>query len=68
MIDMDKLEFLKRAERYAEARGDEYYFKHWYTKYREYYNVSDSVWCALTWLYDEETAKLLKYQYYGPSL
>lgn len=68
MINMDKLEFLKRAERYAEARGDEYYFKHWYNKYREYYNVSDSVWCALTWLYDEDTAKLLKYQYYGPSL
>jgi len=68
MINMDTLEFLKRAERYAEARGDEKYFKHWYTKYREYYNVSDSVWCALTWLYDEDTAKLLKYQYYGPSL
>ena len=65
---MDKLEFLKRAEKYAEARGDELFFKEYYTKYREFYNVSDSVWCALTWLYDEDVAKLLKYQYYGPTL
>jgi len=35
---------------------------------REYYNVEYSVWCALTWLYDEDTAKLLKYQYWGPAL
>ena len=65
---MDKLEFLKRAEKYAEARGDGLFFKEYYTKYREFYNISDSVWCALTWLYDEDVAKLLKYQYYGPSL
>lgn len=65
---MDKLGFLIRAEKYAEARGDENYFKHWYTRYREWYGVEDSVWCALTWLYDEDTAKLLKYQYWGPSL
>ena len=57
------MDFLIRAERYAMARGDENYFKHWYTRYREWYNVEDSVWCALTWLYDEEVAKLLKYQY-----
>ena len=65
---MDKLGFLNRAEKYAEARGDENYFKHWYTRYREWYGVEDSVWCALTWLYDEDTAKLLKYQYWGPTL
>lgn len=58
---MDKTEFLKRAERYAEARGDGNWFKEVYTRYREYYDVSDSVWCALTWLYDEQVAKLLKY-------
>ena len=57
------MDFLLRAERYAMARGDENYFKHWYTRYREWYNVEDSVWCALTWLYDEDVAKLLKYQY-----
>ena len=60
---MDKMQFLIRAEKYAAARGDENFFKHWYTRYREYYNVEDSVWCALTWLYDEDVAKLLKYQY-----
>ena len=59
---MDKMQYLIRAEKYAAVRGDEYFFKHWYTRYREYYNVEDSVWCALTWLYDEEVAKLLKYR------
>mgnify|MGYP006289904321 FL=1 len=62
------MDFLIRAEKYANARGDDYWFKHHYTKYREWYNVEDSVWCALTWLYDEDTAKLLKYQYSGPVL
>ena len=57
------MEFLLRAERYAEARGDGGLFKHYYSSYREWYNVEDSVWCALTWLYDEDVAKLLKYQY-----
>ena len=38
-----KMDFLITAEKYAEARGDENYFKHWYTRYREYYNVEDSV-------------------------
>lgn len=65
---MDKLEFLKRAERYAEARGDQNWFKEVYTRYREWYNVEDSVWCALTWLYNEDSANLLKYQYWGPAL
>ena len=56
------MEFLIRAEKYATARGDENWFKHYYTKYREWYNVQDSVWCALTWLYDEHVAKMLRYQ------
>ena len=60
---MYKLEFLKRAESYAAARGDENWFKEVYTRYREWYNVSDSVWCALTWLYDEDSARMLKYKY-----
>ena len=57
-----KLDYLIRAEKYAEARGDENFFKQYYTRYREYYGVEDSVWCALTWLYDEDVAKLLMYQ------
>ena len=59
---MKKLDYLIRAEKYAEARGDENFFKQYYTRYREYYGVEDSVWCALTWLYDEDVAKLLMYQ------
>jgi len=65
---MNSMEFLKRAERYAEARGDQNWFKERYTAYREWYNVEDSVWCALSWLYDEDSADLLKYQYWGPAL
>ncbi len=68
LINMDNMEFLKRAERYAEARGDSYFFKQYYTSYREWYNVEDSVWSALSWLYDEDSADLLKYQYWGPAL
>lgn len=56
------MEFLKRAERYAETQGDTEFFKQWYTRYREVYNVEDSVWGTLIWLYDEELAKSLKYQ------
>mgnify|MGYP003347831272 FL=1 len=56
------MEFLIRAEKYAAARGDTNWFKEYYTRYREWYNVEDSVWCALTWLYDEDVAKLLKHQ------
>ena len=56
------MDFLIRAEKYAMARGDENWFKQYYTKYREWYGVEYSVWCALTWLYDEHVAKLLKYQ------
>lgn len=57
-----KMEFLTRAEKYVLARGDTNSFKNYYTRYREWYNVEDSVWCALTWLYGEDVAKLLKYQ------
>ena len=65
---MDKMGFLIRAEQYAEARGDKDSFKQYYRQYRAWYNIEDSVWCALTWLYDEDTAKCVKYQYWGPSL
>ena len=60
---MYKLEFLKRAEAYTEARGDDMYFKNLYTGFREYNNVDDSVWKTLSYLYDADTAQLLKYKY-----
>ena len=60
---MDKLGFLKRAESYAAARDDDMYFKNLYTGFRKYNNVDDSVWKTLSYLYDADTAQLLKYKY-----
>ena len=57
------IEFLKRAERYTEARGDEMYFKNLYTGFREYNNVEDSIWKTLSYLYDVDTANMLEYKY-----
>jgi len=62
------MDFLKRAQDYAAKRGDENWFAEIYSLYREWHNVEDSVRCALNWLYDEDTARLLKNQYWGPAL
>ena len=59
----NNMDYLLRAENYAVERGDEDWFKMYYTDYRKYYNVQDSIYRTLAWLYDEDTAKLLKYQY-----
>ena len=56
------VEYLKRAERYAEARGDENYFREAYTVLRETNSVEDSVWKALQYLYDGYVADLLEFQ------
>jgi hypothetical protein len=54
--------YLERAQRYAEARGDEYWFAEVYTRYREHFGVTDSVRKTLTYLYDESVADLLEFQ------
>lgn len=54
------MEFLKRAEQYAAAQGDTDWFNHYYTKYREYHNVSESVWRTLSWIYGDDVAKQLE--------
>ena len=54
------MDYLVRAERYAEARGDENHFKHYYTLYRTQYSAENSVWATLAWLYDDSVADLLK--------
>ena len=54
------MEFLKRAERYAEARGDENHFREAYTLLREFNSVEDSVWKAVAYLYDGYVADLLE--------
>jgi len=59
---MDKIQFLDRAERYCEARGDEMWFKNLYTGFREYNGVEDSVWKTLSYLYSNDVADLLLYQ------
>jgi hypothetical protein len=56
------MDFLKRAQAYAEARGDENWFNNLYTGFRQYNDVSDSVWKTLSYLYSNETADLLLLQ------
>jgi hypothetical protein len=56
------MKYLKRAEIYCEARGDELWFKNLYTGFRQYNTVSDSVWKTLSYLYGNETADLLESQ------
>ena len=56
------MEYLKRAEQYAEARGDEFWFKNLYTQFRDYNNVTDSIWKTLSYLYSNEVADQLKTQ------
>ena len=57
------MDYLIRAEKYAEARGDEMWFKNLYTGFREYNGVADSVWKTLSHLYSNEVAdELLEFQ------
>jgi DNA-directed RNA polymerase delta subunit len=50
------MDYLKRAAKYAEDRGDEHWFSDVYTRLREHFNVHDSVWKALAFLYTDEVA------------
>ena len=54
------MDFLKLAEQYAAARGDDMWFKEVYTELREFNNVNDSVWQALSYLYDGYVADQLE--------
>jgi hypothetical protein len=51
--------YLKRAIEYAEKRGDEHWFSDVYTRLREHFNVRDSVWKTLAFLYTDEVADSL---------
>lgn len=55
-------DYLIRAERYVEARGDHQEFKNVYGRFREQYNITDSVWNTLSYMYSDHVADLLKYQ------
>lgn len=61
-IGVIKMDFLKRAERYAEARGDESWFKYTYAFFRQTHGVTDSVRKTLAYLYSNEVADLLEFQ------
>ena len=62
------MDFLIRAEKYAETRGDENWFKEIYSEFRLYNDVTESVWKTLSYLYDDDLADLLKFQYCEVSL
>lgn len=55
-------EYLERAERYAEARGDRREFINLYVGFRRFNNIEESVWRTLSYLYGNDSADLLKYQ------
>ena len=54
------MDYLKRAECYCEARGDDMWFRNLYTGFRQYNSVSDSVWKTLSYLYGNDTATRLE--------
>lgn len=54
------MDFLKRAQAYAEAKGDNDWFCEWYSTFRQEYNVRTSVWNTLVYLYDQNVADQLE--------
>ena len=56
------MDFLKRAEQYAEHLGDGNWFRDVYTQLRQHYTVTESVWATLQYLYGSYTADLLEMQ------
>ena len=56
------MDFLIRAQRYTEARGDDNFFCHYYSMYREHFSVTESVRKTIAWLYDDDVADLLEFQ------
>ncbi len=54
------MEYLKQAEQYAESQGDWEWFCQHYTRYREFWNVRESVELALWALYNGDCPLLQK--------
>lgn len=55
---MAPMKYLKIAQDIAEERGDDFWFAHYYTLYRENFNVKESAQRALHLLYgDRELIK-----------
>jgi hypothetical protein len=62
ILESNAMDFLIRAQRYTEARGDDNFFCHYYTMYREHFSVKESVRKTIAWLYDDDVADLLEFQ------
>jgi len=54
------MEYLKQAEQYTESLGDWEWFCQHYTRYREFWNVRESVELALWALYNGDCPLLQK--------
>jgi hypothetical protein len=54
------MDYLICAEQYAEAHGDENYFKWIYTCNRENFDIEHSVWLTLKYLYSDQIADQLQ--------
>ena len=50
------MKYLILAEKYAEERGDDLWFKNLYTGFRQYNDVEESVWKTLSYLYSNQVA------------
>lgn len=50
------MDYLIRAEDYAAERGDVTRFKNIYACFRLYYNIRESVWKTLNYLYSSSVA------------
>lgn len=50
------MDYLIRAEDYAAERGDVIRFKNIYACFRLYYNIRESVWKTLNYLYSSSVA------------
>ena len=58
------MDFLIRAERYAQARGDDAFFAWIYSNHRESHGITDSVWKSLSYLYGDDVAHGLEFPEY----
>ena len=56
------MEYLDKIVTSGMGLGDEYWFKEYFTKFRQDNGVNEAVWKTLNYLYDSHTADLLEFQ------
>ena len=62
---MQTFDFLAKAQKFCEDKGDDDWFSHHFTRYREVYSIKDSVWYTLAYLYSDEDADQFFDKYWG---